>query len=384
MTDARDQEAAIDVVWCSPHPNHYNTFLFERLAGVPGLRLRLVYFDEKLAIYPWKSALATPVPVSYLRRRGGIDWGFLRARLRSPSELVVVSGWNEPTALLLLLCFSAIGRPFILWSDTPNPKRRTGPRQWLRSAVLAAPLRRVFRYLVTGGPGVEGARRLGVAADRIVNFPFATDTERFAPAESPPDPDGTITCLSSGRLDIAHKAYDVGVEAFALVKSRHPEVRFRWVIAGEGPDRAAIERLVRERGLTAEVEFRGWLEPGDLPRFYHSGDVFVHPSNFDPFPNAVLEAMASGLPVVGSLAAGSVRDRVVDAENGFTHDRGDATGLAEKLARILSMPAAARRRMGENARGTAERWHVDYHCATFASVLDAVRDRRRSRGGGCR
>lgn len=377
MTEQSDAPVPVDVIWCSPHPNHYNTFLFDRLARVDGMTLSLVYFDEKLAIYPWKSSFRSTIPVAYLRRgRGGVDWTFLRRRLRSPRELLVVAGWNEPTMLLLLLCFSALGRPFLIWTDTPNPRPRSGLRQRLRGAALAFIFRHVTRYLVTGTPGVENARRLGVPAHVLVNFPFATDTDLFRPAE-PGRPDGdTVVCISSGRLDIAHKAYDVAIEAFALVKARHPRLRFRYVIAGEGPDRAAIERLVADRGLGGEVELRGWLEPADLPGFYHSGDVFVHASNFDPFPNAVLEAMASGLPVVGSLAAGSVKDRVVDGENGYVHPAGDVEALAGRLATVVGLPADARRAMGRRARETALRWRVDYHADVMRQVLDDVRSIR--------
>jgi glycosyltransferase involved in cell wall biosynthesis len=235
---------------------------------------------------------------------------------------------------------------------------------------LAFIFRHVTRYLVTGTPGVENARRLGVPAAVLVNFPFATDTDLFRPAATARPDTGTVECISSGRLDNAHKACDVAIEAFALVKARHPELRFRYVVAGEGPDRAAIERLIADRGLGGEVELRGWLEPADLPAFYHSGDVFVHPSNFDPFPNAVLEAMASGLPVVGSLAAGSVKDRVVDGENGYVHEAGDVEALAGKLVTILALPAEARRALGRRARDTALAWHVDYHAGVMRTVLD--------------
>ena len=377
MTDESDVRRPVDVIWCSPHPNHYNTFLFDRLARVEGMRLSLVYFDEKLAIYPWKSSFASTTPVAYLRRgAGGVDWRFLRERLRAPHELLVVAGWNEPTMLLLLLCLSALGRPFLIWTDTPNPRPRSGLRQRLRGGALAFIFRHVTRYLVTGTPGVENARRLGVPADVLVNFPFATDTDRFRPADTARPDTGAVECISSGRLDNAHKACDVAIEAFALVKARHPELRFRYVVAGEGPDRAAIERLIADRGLGGEVELRGWLEPADLPAFYHSGDVFVHPSNFDPFPNAVLEAMASGLPVVGSLAAGSVRDRVVDGDNGYVHEAGDVEALAAKLATILALPAEARRTLGRRARDTALAWHVDYHAGVMRKVLDDLRSPR--------
>jgi glycosyltransferase involved in cell wall biosynthesis len=381
MTEQSNQPRPVDVIWCSPHPNHYNTFLFDRLASVAGMRLSLVYFDEKLAIYPWKSSFHSTIPVAYLRRgRGGVDWAFLRARLRSPHELLVVAGWNEPTMLLLLLCFSALGRPFLIWTDTPNPRPRPGLRQRLRGGALAFIFRHVTRYLVTGAPGVENARQLGVPAAALVNFPFATDTDLFRPADPARPESDTVVCISSGRLDIAHKAYDVAIEAFALVKARHPRLRFRYVVAGEGPDRALIERLIADRDLGGEVELRGWLEPADLPGFYHSGDVFVHASNFDPFPNAVLEAMASGLPVVGSLAAGSVKDRVVDGENGYVHPAGDVETLAAKLATILGLPVDARRALGRRARETALRWHVDYHAGVMRQVLDDVRAIRGGHG----
>ena len=66
-----------------------------------------------------------------------------------------------------------------------------------------------------------------------------------------------------------------------------------------------------------EVKLLGWIDYRDLPSFYNSGHLFLHPSRFDPFPNAVLEAMSCGLPVLGSDQAGSVIERVIDNENGL-------------------------------------------------------------------
>jgi glycosyltransferase involved in cell wall biosynthesis len=363
------------MIWCLPHPTHYHTYLLERLAHLDEARIRVVHFHRKLAQYPWTTSFEGAVPVSYLRRRLGVDWGFLMERIRSPSELVGVAGWNEPTMLLMLWWFSAVGRPFLLWTDTPNPRPRHWLKKWLRHMSLQPIFRHVFRYLVTGRPGMENARLLGVPPDRIVNFPFATNTAVFHPAapRGPRDESAPVAFISSGRLDNSHKGYDLAVEAFSLVKQRHPELRFHYVIVGDGPDRAALRSLIAAKGLTTEIDLAGWLEPEELPAFYRSADVFLHPSHFDPFPNAVLEAMASGLPIVGSEAAGSVADRVVEGETGHVHAPGDVEDLYRKLVLMLRQTPQQRMEMGARARQTAIKWSVEYNAGVVRDVIAACR-----------
>lgn len=375
--------APVEMIWCLPHPTHYHTYLLERLAHLDEARIRVVHFHRKLAQYPWTTSFEGAVPVSYLRRRLGVDWGFLFDRIRSPSELVVVAGWNEPTMLLLLWWFSATGRPFLLWTDTPNPRPRTGLKQWLRRLALQPIFSNVFRYLVTGNPGMTNVRRLGVPPERIVNYPFATDTSVFHPADRGDSRDSAlpVSFISSGRLDNSHKGYDLAVEAFALVRERHPDLRFHYVIVGDGPDRDELRRLIEAKGLAAQINLAGWMEPEELPAFYRSTDVFLHPSHFDPFPNAVLEAMASGLPVVGSEAAGSVADRVVEGETGYVHAPGDIEDLYRKLVLMLRCTPPQRMKMGARARLTSLEWGVDYHAGVIRTVLAEwrrCRDRSRA------
>jgi len=376
MNPSSHSQSPIEMIWCLPHPTHYTTFLFDRLARLDEARVSIVYFHQKLSQYPWKSSFESAAPVSYLRRWLGIDWGFLLSRIRSPTELVVVAGWTEPTMFLLLLWFSVTGRPFLIWTDTPNPQRRVGIKQRLRHMLLQPIFRSAFRYLVTGRPGVENARLLGVPPERIVNFPFATDTAVFHPADrgAPGERPGPVVFISSGRLDNSHKGYDLAVEAFSLVKRRYPELRFHYVIVGDGPDHAALRSLIKEKGLAEEIELAGWLEPGDLPDFYRSGDVFLHPSHFDPFPNAVLEAMASGLPIIGSRTAGSVADRVVEGVTGYVHEPGDVEDLCGKLVVMLERTAEQRAEMGAKARRTALDWGVEYHAGVVRDVLAAWRN----------
>jgi glycosyltransferase involved in cell wall biosynthesis len=143
---------------------------------------------------------------------------------------------------------------------------------------------------------------------------------------------------------------------------------FRYRIAGEGPDKEALRQLALASGIEAQTEFVGWLEPSELPNFYRSGDVFLHPSLFDPFPNAVLEAMATGLTVIGSEAAGSIADRVRHGDNGLIHRVNDVDDLAEQVNHALSsQPRLAE--MGHRARATAEAWPVGRAVAAVKKII---------------
>jgi glycosyltransferase involved in cell wall biosynthesis len=366
----------VKMVWCSPHPTHYNSYLFEQLRAVESLSIALVYFSKVLIKYPWKTDFISHDPVYYLRKKMGLDWSFILKKVRAHDELLVIAGWNEPTMLLLLVWFSCTGRPFILYSDTPDLRPRKGIRQWFRKKVLRFVFKKVYRFLVTGAPGVQNAITLGIPAERVVNFPFATNTDFFMPAKEMVKKEQKLRFISSGRLDCAHKAYDIAIEAFALLQQQYPEHHFEYRIAGTGPDREILERLIKRKKLEAHIDLIGWLEPSELVSFYQSGEVFLHPSHVDPFPNAVLEAMSCGLPVIGSDAAGSVLDRVKEGENGYIHRSNDVNHLVQKLILMFEQSILSRLEMGKNSRAMAEHWSVSYHIRTIASLVKDYKQTR--------
>jgi UDP-glucose:(heptosyl)LPS alpha-1,3-glucosyltransferase len=99
-----------------------------------------------------------------------------------------------------------------------------------------------------------------------------------------------------------------------------------------------------------------------------NSDICLHPALFDPYPNAVMEAMACGLLVLGSDATGVVVDRIVDGINGFSHPAARVDILAEQIARALVSPDLIRE-IGLNARRTAEEWPIDRAHQILSHVL---------------
>ncbi|MFZ0890606.1 MAG: glycosyltransferase family 4 protein, partial [Candidatus Binataceae bacterium] len=150
----------------------------------------------------------------------------------------------------------------------------------------------------------------------------------------------------AGRLSLAHKAIDVLLGAFAMVAKRHPELDL--LIAGDGPDRAQLERQADAAGLSASVRILGTIAHDELFGFYKGAVLFAMPSRVpEGIPLVFLEAMASGAAVVGTRDGGTP-EIVIDGETGVLIDRNEPAELAAAILRLLDNPEL-RARMGRRA-----------------------------------
>ena len=200
----------------------------------------------------------------------------------------------------------------------------------------------------------------GVARHRVVRLPNFVDLDRFrlpTPVERTvcrrgfwPEWDETaVVVLAAGRL-MPHKNVGVLLAALARTPATGP---LRMAIAGDGPDRPRLERLTADLALHDRVRFLGTLDPPDAA--YRAADLFAQPSRWEGMPNAVLEAAASGLPVVASRVPGIVdifgggEARLVGPD--------DVEGWARALG-DLGADAEGRAVMGVRAREVIARRHA--------------------------
>ncbi|MEX0744690.1 MAG: glycosyltransferase family 4 protein [Phycisphaeraceae bacterium] len=146
------------------------------------------------------------------------------------------------------------------------------------------------------------------------------------------------------------KGLAVLLEAMRAIVQRCANVRL--TLVGDGEERSILEQQVREMGLAAHVQFVGYRSSDEVGELLRQTDVFVLPSFAEGVPVVLMEAMATGLPVVATRIAG-VAELVTDGVSGHLVAPGDAPSLADRVAELLD-DAALRQRMGEAGRATVE------------------------------
>ena len=129
------------------------------------------------------------------------------------------------------------------------------------------------------------------------------------------------------------------LRAFALIQQTYPEARL--VVAGDGSQRQPLVRLAAELGLK-HYEFVGRVPPDRMPSLLDAADVYLNAPNIDNMPGSILEAFASGLPVV-TTDAGGIPHIVRHGETGLIVSRGDHEGMAAAAVRLLEDPSLVRR-----------------------------------------
>jgi len=143
---------------------------------------------------------------------------------------------------------------------------------------------------------------------------------------------------------------------------------FRLVIGGSGPEDQPLRQQAHHLGLDDRVEFLGWVSRQDAAEVFQSGDIFVLATYSEGLPNALLEAMACGLPVVTTPVDG-IPSVVDDGENGFLIPPGDVDALTEALDKLLADPELARQMGQTNRRRILANHHIGNIWPRIAQTL---------------
>ncbi len=187
----------------------------------------------------------------------------------------------------------------------------------------------IVRYLVRSGWPEAHAHYL----------PNFAEAARMAamPRSALTTPEHAPLLLALGRLH-RNKAFDVLIRALG-------ELPRAWLwLAGEGPERSALERLAATEGVAERARFLGWRE--DAPALFAASDVVVCPSRHEPLGNVVIEAWAHGKPVVAAASEGP-SELIRDGIDGLLVPLEDAVALAQAIRRVLGEPALAARLVAE-------------------------------------
>jgi len=204
-------------------------------------------------------------------------------------------------------------------------------------------------------------------ADRLIKFGCAPEKIRInrtgiplhefsvVPREFPTD--GRWQIMQACRL-IEKKGVGSAIRAFAIFAREFPKAEF--IVAGKGPLQPELQGLAQKLGVAGKVHFCGFLSQPDLRDLYGRTHIFIHPSETPPdenqegVPNSILEAMATGLPIIATRHGG-IPEAVTENLNGFLSDERDIRSLGRSMVALANSPelyarfsAAARLAVAEN------------------------------------
>ena len=350
------------LIWLCPEFTPYHEVLFRALAADPEISLQVEVMFGPTQTHPFDLSTVRSYEWGQTNPHLRVDHNLIAKILRESDAWVVVASYLKPTLMAAMKALAKENRKFLYYTDTPlsqliewNRDRPRG-RSWLRRSARAHRLSWIFRkahhVLATGQPGVESVIKLGCPKEKAVVFPYWVDLPSLRKVPSIAEKGGTL--LAVGQLTY-RKGYDIAIKALGKAIQTANLGGVQLHVVGEGPERQNLERLAVVEGLGGRVVFHGWLQPPQVAEIMNQATAIVHTARWEPFGVAVLEAMATGLPVLGSADTMAALDRIEDGVSGFIHRTEDVEQLTEHMIKIFSDPEISAR-MGLAARRQAEEW----------------------------
>jgi colanic acid/amylovoran biosynthesis glycosyltransferase len=297
--------------------------------------------------------------------RGEYD-AIRRILIRRDPDLIHVYFGNTGVHLLPLL--SKWDRAWVVSFHGMDVQRR--PKEKGYDRKLTEVLQRAPLVLVRSQSLAKRLHDLGCSPDKIrlnrtgiplQNFPWI---ERSVPV------DGQWQLVQACRL-VEKKGLLTTLGAFRRFIADYPKARL--VIAGEGPMKEALMRRINELSLGNQVALTGFLNQDDLRRVYADSHIFMHPSelaadsNQEGIPNSMLEAMASGLPVVATRHGG-IPEAVQEGVDGILVPERDEPALYEALVKLRSQPDLWRQMGKQASRSVAQNFEQSQQIQKLESV----------------
>jgi glycosyltransferase involved in cell wall biosynthesis len=276
---------------------------------------------------------------------------------------LVIGGFSVGGLLASLYCLRRPETGLLGWATLSE--RSEASRGFLRKLLRRYIVSRLDAVIVNGASGARYLVGLGMAPDRIIRIPQAVNIGAFRGTRTRP-PECAHRLLYVGQL-IERKGLIQFIQALAqhaTTESSQLEVWF----AGDGPLRPAIESIPPSANL--HIRILGHVPYDELPDVYRRCGILAFPTLSDEWGLVVNEAMAAGLPVLGSTYAQAVEELVQDGVNGWTFDPANPRGMGRAIKRAMATPTQALDAMRAAAMATVDLITPD---RTAERMLEACR-----------
>jgi glycosyltransferase involved in cell wall biosynthesis len=285
--------------------------------------------------------------------------------LRSGSyDVLWLHGHHYAANHIALMAAKTAGLPVLMRGETHLGLPCSSMKAMLRRPAMGTLYRACDRLLAIGSANAAYYRAMGVPDKKIFILPYSVDNDRFVQSASLTDkqraevrkrynvPADRPAVLFAAKFTQRKRPFDL-LEAARWLKVRMHRP-FSVIMAGSGELEAKLRAFCAEHALD-NVVFTDFVNQSELPGLYAASDIFVLPSEDEPWGLAVNEAMCASLPVVVSREIGCVPDLVRAGVNGYTLEAGDVGGLAFALQRLIE-DEDLRRRQGRESLARILQW----------------------------
>jgi len=309
-------------------PSPYQVELFNSITENTYLDLTIAYIKNSNSKRSWKN--------QFLKHNHTIldDDQEKYSKLKSivnDFDLIIFGYYQHPEVLKIMEYRCKTKKPWCFWGEPPGYSqfKLVGRlyRQWKLSSLhnSEAPIWGIGNWAVERYKEEFGNNR------KYFNFPYFSDLDRFeSSSKKSSKTSSNLQFLFSGSLT-HRKGVDLLASCFARLAEEYGHIELNFL--GEGVLRPALENQLSK--YSQRVNFWGFQPWEDLPKFYQQADIFCFPSRYDGWGLVVPEALASGLPVIGTNKTGSALEFIKNGYNGWLIQSGDSESLYESMRNAI-------------------------------------------------
>lgn len=380
---ARDSRLEIVVAYCSMQGSE---------SGMdPEFGIEIQWDTPLLDGYPWVH-VPNKSPFPRLGHFFGLWnpglWKIVRAG--GFDAVVIYTGYMYASFWLAVLAAKSKGVPVLISSDSSSLQPRDGSRwkRWIKPFIVGTVYRTADVLMAASPPVRDLAVRLGMPPERIAIMRSGVDKDGWVEQTKKFDRDSVraswnvpcdaVVIFYCAKLQSWKRPLDL-LRAFAKVDAPNAYL----VYAGEGPQRRQLKQEAQQCGVSDRVRVLGFVNVSQLPGLYKAADLFVLPSEYDPCPLVVAEAMFTGLPVILSDAVLGRLDMIHAGRSGYTYRCGDTDELAAVLEKVLREPALLES-LKAGVRHQMESWTAADFLDCWVGAVETANQRKKKSAGGNR
>jgi glycosyltransferase involved in cell wall biosynthesis len=358
-------ERKLRVLTISSHPIQYGAPLFRLMARHPKLDFQVAFcslrgaesgYDPEFgANVQWDVPLLDGYKWTHIPNRGDGSENFWAWRntglwkfIRQGKFDAVIShvGYVRATFWIAYFAARSVGIPFIFGTDASRiePRDESKWKLAVKKIIWPAVFSLAGQVLTASSTGRDMMISLGFPADRVSMTLDTVDNDWWLAQANAVDRNQARASLGfaqeekiilfCAKLQPWKRPMDL-LQAFASAAIPNAKL----VYAGDGAQRAELEKAAAERNVSDRVRFLGFVNQSQLPALYKAADLMVIPSRYEPFGLVVNESMLCGCAVVASDRVGAVRDLITPGQTGYVYPCDDINALAALMKNVLADPA---------------------------------------------